>query len=587
MNSAVPKILSEQSPASDLPETRISQAVHVLSYLFLAGGLLTSLYCAYIVVVSYSSLPFWDGWGEIDFAANGGGSVVEWLWTQHNEHRLLIPRLFLLADLHWFHANQVFLLSTIFVIMCLQVGVLAWSMRTVGGWKENLWRTGAGFAAFCLFCPSQWENFTWGFQTCFVLPGLFAMLSIAGLMLYWMRSQEELTKPCATKFLVLSVAAALGGTWSLVNGNLLWPLLFGAALLLKLRRAILTYAIAGALSTALYLYDYVNPSYALNSTKTPLATARYLATYFGSSWVNDNFRLAEILGLMGLAACFLLLLQLRQYVRNLQPFHVQLVLIMLFCAGTGFLTAFGRSGFGLHQASTSRYQAFALLFWCCLGLLLLARAARRQSRRDVAMLVVQLVMLCIMLGASRYAKNPLIRARIHGFRLNTAAASLITGVPDKEALMWAYWQPDYLASLVPYMRQQQLSVFHDPISQWLDKPLAAMFQLAPPTECTGVVESSVAMNHAMPPALRLTGWAWDLKHQASPTAIVTASDGIITGVGAIHDWRILDKASHPWITTSFMGYTAYVQDSRPMGAVEIYAVLKGNPASVCRIASDR
>ncbi len=587
MNSAAPNTLNEQSLAIDTGKARFSRAIDVLSYVILAGGFLTALYSAYIVVVSYSSLPFWDGWVEIDFPATGDMSALEWIWTQHNEHRLLISRLFMLADLHWFHARQTLLLVTIFVVLCLQVAVLAWSMRAVAGWKGSLWRTGVGLAAFCLLCPSLWEMLVWGECVCFALPGLFAILSIVGLMLYWIRSQDELTKAHATKFLALSVAAALGGSWSLLNGNLLWPLLFCAALLLRLRRAAFTYLIAGTLCIALYLYDYISPSYALNSARTPVTTGAYLATYFGSTWVNDNFRLAVIFGLVGLAACLWLVLRIREYVRSLRPFHVQLILIMLFCTGTGFITAFGRSGFGLLQASTSRYQAFALLFWCCLGLLLLASVALRPKRREAVTLAIQVAILCLMLGASLFARNPLIRARVHGFKLHTAEASLITGVPDIENLKWVYRQPDYLYSLVPYMRREQLSVFRDPISQLLDKPLATAFQLAPPTDCTGALESSVAMNHAMPPMLRITGWAWDLRNQAPPVAIVTASEGIITGVGAMGDWRILDKASHPWLKTNFIGYTGYVQASRPMGPVEIYAIMKGTPATACLIASVR
>lgn len=587
MKSAAPNELKEQTPAIDTDKTRFSRAIDILSYLILAGGFLTALYSSYIVVVSYSSLPYWDGWVEIDFPATGGISTLEWLWTQHNEHRLLISRLFMLADLRWFHARQTLLLVTIFAALCLQVVALGWSMRAVGGWRGSLWRTGVGLATFCLLCPSLWEMLVWGECVCFALPGLFAILSIVGLMLYWTRSQDKLTGTRATKFLILSVVAALGGAWSLLNGNLLWPLLFCAALLLRLRRAALTYAIAGTLSIAVYLYGYISPSYALGSARTPVATAAYWATYFGSSWVNDRFRLAAILGFIGLAACFWLVLDLRSYGRNRQPFHVQLILIMLFCAGTGFMTAFGRSGFGLLQASTSRYQAFALLFWCCLGLLLLASIALRHKGRAAATLAMQVAILGIMLGASLFAKNPLIRARVHGFKLHTAAASLITGVPDIENLKWVYRQPDYLYSLVPYMREQRLSIFHDPISQLLDQPLTSAFRLAPVTDCTGALESSVAMDHAMPPMLRLTGWAWDRKHQAPPVAIVAANEGMITGVGAMGDWRILDKASHPWMKTNFIGYTGYVQASRPMGAVEIYAILKGAPETACLVATDK
>lgn len=93
-----------------------SRASNALSYLILLGGFLTILLSAYLVVVSYSSLPHWDLWDtQIDFAAKGGlQSTMHWLWKQEDQHRLVIPKLFLLADLRWFHATQVFLLASIF-----------------------------------------------------------------------------------------------------------------------------------------------------------------------------------------------------------------------------------------------------------------------------------------------------------------------------------------------------------------------------------------------------------------------------------------------------------------------------------------
>jgi hypothetical protein len=190
------------------------QAITVFSYAILLAGIITIGFSTYMAIVSYSNLPYWDGWIQINAAAAGENLfTLDWLWSQYNEHRMPIPKLFLLADLHWFHARQVFLLSSIFVIQFLQWVLLAWSMRVFGGWRGAVWRTGVGLAAFCLFCPSQWENLTWGMQVCFVLPGLFASLSFVGLLLYWTRSSEPPNGPSPNwKYLLLSLAAALGAT---------------------------------------------------------------------------------------------------------------------------------------------------------------------------------------------------------------------------------------------------------------------------------------------------------------------------------------------------------------------------------------
>src|SRR5271157_3207711 len=139
-----------------------SRALTALSCLILLGGIITMGIAAHTVLSSYSSLPYSDGWAQISVVANGENPLsLAWLWRQHNEHRLLIPKLFLATDLRLFQARQVLLLTSIFAIQFLHWMLLGWSMAVLGGWRGSLWRSGAGLAAFCLFCPSQWENLVW------------------------------------------------------------------------------------------------------------------------------------------------------------------------------------------------------------------------------------------------------------------------------------------------------------------------------------------------------------------------------------------------------------------------------------------
>ncbi len=231
---------SSQSPASA-----------VLSYAILLAGLLTAGAAVYMVIASYSSLPSTDGWEQIDTAMRGVNPLSPaWLWTQHNEHRMVVSKLFLAADLVLFRATQKFLLTSILVTQFLLLMVLAWSMRVLGGWRGAVWRTGVGIAAFCLFWPTQWENLVIGFSICFILLELFSTLSFVALILYWKHSEQSDDRE-AWVYLLFSILAALGATYSLANGNLLWPLLFAAALLLRLRRAaVLSLLITGTVSTA-------------------------------------------------------------------------------------------------------------------------------------------------------------------------------------------------------------------------------------------------------------------------------------------------------------------------------------------------
>jgi len=450
------------------------------------GGAVTVLLSAYLVVVSYKALPFLDGWTEIDFGANEGGRfLLDWLWRQESQHRQVIPKLFLLADLRWFHATQVFLLIGIFTIQVLHLLLLCWSMRTFGGWKGGLQRTGAGLAAFCLFCPSQWENFTWGFQTCFVLPGLFATLSFIGLLMYW-KSGHRGDIGSRWKYLLMSIVAAVGASYSLSNGNLLWPLLVAAALILRLPlKATLGYIIACSVSTALYLNNYTVYPSTSSSAKAPITVIKYVAVYFGSSWIPKNVRLAEFVGLVGLVVVVCVLLLLPSYIRDSRPLALQLVLTMMFCLGTGLITALGRLPYGIGQAFSSRYQTIALLFWCCLGLLLLGHVSWGRMMRGSGLLLSQAVLLAVMIVAAFLARTPISDARLLGFQVNAAAMALITDVPDWGQLQWIDTRPQYVRSLVPYMREERLSVFSGKLPSLLGQQFGLAFNLPPPPRMHG------------------------------------------------------------------------------------------------------
>jgi hypothetical protein len=564
-----------------------SRASAALSWLILLGGIVTIGVAAHTIVIAYSSLPFSDGWTQISVVAYGENPFsLAWLWRQHNEHRLVIPKLFLATDLRLFRATQVFLLSSIFAIQFLHWMLLAWSMSGLGGWRGSLWRSGAGLAAFCLFCPSQWENLLWGFQTCFVLPGLFATLSFVGLLLYRIASQRP-DRQYGWGFLVLSIAGALGATYSLANGNLLWPLLTVAALLLRLGRpAVLTYLVTGAISTVLYIHNYFRPGHHANpvsSLRSPLKLVEFIAAYFGSSWVRRDIGWAVCFGIAGLAIAFVFLWRLGRSARGTQVFSVQIALTLLFCMGTGFLTALGRLNFGIMQGFVSRYQTVALLFWCCLGLLVLAASAAGTLR--VSVVIVELFLLVVLLRGANLARYPVRESRWHGFQLNAAAAALLTGTDDREQFYLAALDPEYQKREVEFLRKNRLSIFSDDASSQLGAPLDSVFRVVSSDECVGALQSVSAVKDSGVQALKIMGWAWDRTHHEPPSRIVAAADGTIVGLGAIGEWRPTIRAANPYLKSSFIGFTGYVKDVPQSIPLKIYAIFRVRPPEACCITT--
>src|ERR1700722_14641992 len=66
----------------------------LLSCAILIGGIFAMGITAYLVTVSYSSLPYADGWDEVGAAAYGSSQLnPAWLWAQHNEHRVVLQKI--------------------------------------------------------------------------------------------------------------------------------------------------------------------------------------------------------------------------------------------------------------------------------------------------------------------------------------------------------------------------------------------------------------------------------------------------------------------------------------------------------------
>jgi hypothetical protein len=91
------------------------------------------------ILVSCSSLPWWDTWEYIAAIAKGESPLSpSWLWRQHNEQRLVIQKLFFVVDLKMFHARQIFLLASIVTIQLLHLGLWGWNMRVMGSVSKRM-----------------------------------------------------------------------------------------------------------------------------------------------------------------------------------------------------------------------------------------------------------------------------------------------------------------------------------------------------------------------------------------------------------------------------------------------------------------
>ena len=254
------------------------------------------------------------------------------------------------------------------------------------------------------------------------------------LLLYWTKSEQHPEKSWVG-FLVLSMLSALGATCSLASGNLLWPILILAAIYLHLRRGVvLSFILVGVISTGLYFYHFVRPGHhprpITSNMVAPLRLLRFCAEYLFGAWVHHGVYVTTLIVLAGLALAVVALFPALAYIRNFRLFGTQLVLMMMFWGATAMITAAGRAHLGTWAANLSRYQTVVLLFWCAVGWLLLGASFYSSGRMRYGFLVAQVCLLAIFVRGAATASHSIRQARQHGFALNAAGASLLTGVYD-------------------------------------------------------------------------------------------------------------------------------------------------------------
>jgi hypothetical protein len=154
--------------------------LYALCLVIAAVGLLIST--VIWMALAWSPLPFWDQWESVFeyMALKDQGPHLWQLVGQHNEHRIVFPRLVFLADLAVFGGANRLLFPLLLLIQLAHAALLIGHGRP----RPTDWvRFGPVAAAVVALMVSltQAENLFWGFQIQFV--GVFACASGAYFLL--------------------------------------------------------------------------------------------------------------------------------------------------------------------------------------------------------------------------------------------------------------------------------------------------------------------------------------------------------------------------------------------------------------------
>lgn len=405
--------------------------------------------------------PYLDQWEFVPFLekAWGGELGPRDFWAQHNEHRLIFPRLVMLTLARWTDWDIRFELGANFLLGLAVFGgyALLWRGSAYHLGADTPWRW--PMLSLLAFSLSQWQNWFLGWQ----MQEFMNILAV--LIMLWALSADPPGWP------TVSAAALFGlvATYSFANGMLVWPI--GAALL-ALRpgsgergRAMLLPAWIGfsVLVAISYLWGFERPGYhpsIWSGLFQPVSYAAYILAYLGQPMWNFNAAGAMVLGGAGLGLGGLLAWRLWGSDRRMAA--LPWLGLAAYALGSAAITGSARLDLGgTEQAMSSRYVTMANGWWLALmGMAWLwahqtigyGRTRRRWVIRGYAAAMV-LLLVASLHGTYRWNE------RYNAYR--AVEPELLEG-DDLDLLRRLHPKPEVILERRPVLRRLGLSIFGGP-----------------------------------------------------------------------------------------------------------------------------
>lgn len=555
-----------------------------LSYLALTCAAGFILFAAYSVYLVYSPLPWVDQWVFLqELTANHGQADLALVWKQHNDHRILIPKLFYLIDLYVFHGANLFLLIVIFAFQLLHLCIFALIYRRIGRLEGTSWRFAVALTAAGLFAMRQAENFWFGSDLPVVIPYLCTTAALGWAGMFYMSFTQ--TQKISWRFLLLTWGAAAAGSLSMTNGFLIWPALTLAMIAWKVPRRVIAWTAGlAAVLAAIWAYGYVMPAGARSHVDLA-RVAQYILVLYGSSWTVVSERFGMIAAAMALPTT----LALYGYVlsrRSRDVFAVVLLSIVAVVMASSLMTAFGRVNMGIEQARSDRYQTGAMMLWCSLTVLAIRQLAAA-FRNSTGIIPLQFAFFALVWSAATLAAPVAAGARIHANSARASAIAIEAGVKDSPAIMYVTVPPysaDDLLNVSSLLRLRRWSIFSD--ETWpLGRQFTRYYTVVPSSRCLGSMEGVVGIPEYRWSGFRITGWAYDVLAKAPAKRVaMTDSMGRLTGFGRGGFPRPDVPIVVRDVTSRETGFRGYVPEDLKSHETRAFAILEDG-VSACPLTS--
>lgn len=533
------------------------------------------------------------------------------LFAQHNEHRIFFPRLFLIADTDWFSGRGLFALSVTFASQAVYAAAFVLlardAIRSDGG-AVIRWIPVYAVIVALMFANVQMQNSLLPFQIPFVL--VHAAPALGLWLLTRCAAEDVASRPRgADARLALAVACFIVATFTMANGLPAFVVAVVLAWLLRLRaRHVATLAVIGALAIAGYLHGFMRPGQHDYGRSFGLSAAagmvEFAAVYLGhpvaamlrhliGPWAGASTPAGAhivdaILGAIALVAMAALAVDSvwrRMARRAPNPPIDALVMFGAFILLGAAMTAFGRVGMGLEQATVSRYATPALGLWTVLWIAGWSRFMRLRAAPPIEALMAaaSMVILITVAASQTRAWDFATNRRLTLERIGTGITS---GLFVNEVWAALTHARSAFPDRVRYLRDRRLSIFATDRGHWFGTRLGERLVAVDGARCAGNFDVLTPLADDDGRGGRIEGWGWDRTAAAAPRGvIVVGRDGVVVGSAAVGIRRPDVPAAVREVTTARVGWSGYAAFA---GAETLtaYAVL-ADGRSACPLTTPR
>lgn len=461
------KTLSGTREASRRPFVR--PALTAVPLLLLSAWAAINWYhSAQNLIRDYNPLPFEDYWRVVQDLGQYKSFDLRFLWKPHNEHRILFPEIVFACDMLLARGRR--LLPLILSCFCY-FGVLI----TIGGtlFRDEKISVSVRWAAFLLAALVMgWKGNAFVLAEPFLLQWTLTQVSVvAALVLICGKNATGLAA---------SITAAVVATYSSGNGMLVWPILIGAGLLLKLSRKHITVLIvAGSLAIGLYFIGYESPSrlHIGSFFSHPIYSLEFVGAYMSMPFGGmKGPRFGAYLGVISLAIMIILFASVVR--RNFAQWPVIIVLFgcYSFAVLTAILTAAGRmnpTDAHYSGAESVRYLTLPLVSWAAFVSAAIWVSARLHWKTFNPWIIAIVISMLLLVGFPKlrwwFRDN---QGRFVQGQL--ATLSVENGITDSNLMAMLFPDPGLVRRYLPELKNEHLSIYSGAKNDVSGKPLESV-----------------------------------------------------------------------------------------------------------------